>query len=79
MYRAPPQSTEKHFILRPSYDISQYCAYGCGGELSPSCQWLDIFENTLESAVTMLNVVSVSYRVITIGKVFIYSLPLCTV
>ena len=58
--RAPPQSTDKHFTGRLSYNISQCCAYGSGGELSPSCHWLEISEmNTLESAVTLLNFVFV--------------------
>ncbi len=78
MYGAPPQSTDKHFTGRPSYNISQCCAYGSGRELSPSCHWLEISEkSSLESAVTMLNVVSVGFRAI--GNVFYCPLVLSEV
>lgn len=54
----------------PSYDISQRCAYGSGGELSPSCQRLEISEkNTLESAVTVLNVVSMGFKAVGVASV----------
>lgn len=69
MYGAAPQSTDKHSTGRPSSNISQCCAYGNGGEVSPSCHWLEISErSSLESAATVLNVVSVGFSAI--GSVF---------
>lgn len=56
---------DKHFTGRLAYDISQGFAYGSGGELSPSCQQPEISEKkSLESAMTMLNVISVGFRAI---------------
>lgn len=79
MYRAPPQSTDKHFTGRPSYDISQSCAYGSGGELSPSCQQLEISEqNTSESTVTMLNAVSMGFKALSIANVTPLAAPVYT-